>query len=326
MPYPTHESKSGTMASSGPPARGGRLSAAWRDWMASQDALSIVLTLVLVGVAALLSITAWQRAHREDVPEAVERARRQFEAGDTHGAFMTLHAYGMAIDERLARVEDPLLRDQLRNLWIQMRAGAYHRPFDLPFPPELQGAVHEVLHPEALLLAAEILTGHASDVLGAHARALESGAVDEPDWDVLARAANHLPRTLATVAVQNDPALRGRVLALLRPAVRDSVKPCTPALSARLLPHFEGLALARSPEAAHAALDALAGEGGDAAVVSLLAGPALDALAAVDEPAAERVRMRLERLAARVYSPAFRANLAAALHERLCAPDASACH
>lgn len=303
--------------------RSGWLAAEYREWIASQDALSIVLTIVLAGLALLLSVTAWHRARQAELPGEVERAQREYAAGDPHAALMTLYAYGMAMEDRLAQVEDLLMRDQIGNLWLQMRAGDYHRPADQPFPPELREAVSAVFHPEALLLAAAILSAHGPGVLAAHARALESGDAAEPEWERLERAVHHLPRTLATVAVQSDPALRDRVLALLRPAVRAGIEPCEPALAARLLPYFEGLAHAQSPAAAHAVLDAMAGEGGDRVVVELLAGSALDALAAVDTDAAERVRARLERLTGRVYAPALRASLAAALRGRLPEPNAA---
>ncbi len=275
------------------------------------------LTAVLVLISLAFSMTALHRAMAPDIPRAVVEARALYEAGEPYAALRTLNEYGYAIDGRLNNVPDALLHDQFKALWLRMMEGHYQEHSRRPYPDIVQALAEKVLHPEALMLAGEILLHHRRIVLLEHARAIERGEPHRLTWDMLHNATTYLPRIMLHVASRFDPDLEDRAYTEAQAAVTRAFDVAPENAADVLAPYYEALSVASSEAAVREALTTLAGPDGHTQLERLLLEPALDALTLVAPQAAKPVAARFDKHLEHTFPAPKRNKLAKSLASRL---------
>lgn len=282
----------------------------------TQGSFMVMFTTLLIVVSLSFSLTAYWGLTDAEQPGAVTHARAAYEAGDPYAALHLLNEYALALETRLIDVPDALIQDQLAVLWEQVRNGSYTRGVSETFPLFLRQSSRQVLHPSALVLAGELLSGERGFLLEGHARAELAGTATLPPWLEFERKSRYLPRMLFVVALQVEPGLRLQVRSTLSNTLENAMLDDPAQLAGALRPYVAALALATGPDAAQAWIDLLRGEEGDMAAMNFMAGPALFALDALEPDLAYSRATALHRFAEATYTEAFRAETARLLESR----------
>lgn len=294
-----------------------RLIDAVETYLGLRGPFALGLTAALVLTSLAFSVTALHRAMTPDVPRAVVEARALYEAGEPYAALRTLNEYGYSIDGRLDNVPDALLHDKFKALWLRMMEGHYQEQSRRPYPDIVQALAEKVMHPEALMLAGEILLHHRRTVLLEHARAIERGDPHRLTWDMLHDATTYLPRIMLHVASRFDPDLEDRAWTEAQAAVTRAFAVGPENAVDVLAPYYEALGVASSEAAVREALTALAAPEGHAQLERLLLEPALDALTLVAPQAAKPVGARFGKHLEYTFPASKRNELANSLASRL---------
>ena len=276
----------------------------------TQGTFMVTFTTLLIVVSLSFSLSAYWGSHSVNRPEAVARAQAAFDAGDPYGALVTLNEYGNALKSRLLDVPDALIQDQLTAMWENVRNGSYTRHADEVFPNSLRESSKQVLHPDALLLAGEILACDRGIVLEGHARAERDGTATLSPWPELERKSRYLPRMLFAVALQEDPGLRAGVRSVLAGNLDRAMVDTPRQLAEALRPYLTGMALAEGAAEARVWLDVLQGRDGAMQAINFMVGPALFALDGLEPDLALSRASALHRFAEATYTPVFRAETA----------------
>jgi hypothetical protein len=276
----------------------------------TQGSFMVLFSTLLIAVSLSFSLTAYWRVDAAEYPDAVARAQAAYDAGDPYTALHLLNEYANTLNARLLEVPDALIQDQLAALWENVRNGSYTKGPSETFPPYLRQSSRAVLHPHALMLAAEIISGDRATVLEGHAHAERAGTATLPDWAELDRKARYLPRMLYVVALQVEPSMRLGVRSALTETLDKAMLAEPAQLATALRPYLAGMALAEGDATAQAWLEDFQGREGATAAINFMVGPALFALDALEPETALARAAALHQYAETTYTDDFRAETA----------------